>query len=848
MKLYKRAKKRNFIHRFIRIFIRRRKAVTLIELLVAMVFMVIIFAVIAPQIYVIRTSWANNEASSTVIQNGRVLEEHINRNLSAAKQIVSVSPSSTTSGFIIFKDSNDVQKRYMVNDGNVVFGTVGSEAALAGPVDKFKISCYTLSDMNTPITDGNNIRFVKIESHFTNNSIPQADRTFTSSTYLETNANPGCSLVGWWKFDETSGITAADSSNNSYNGTLVNMTAPACWGTGRIGNALTFDGINDYVTLPIGSVINSLTNCTIATWVNWSGSGSSWQRILDFGTGTTFYMFLTPNNGTTGSMRFAITNSGTGGEDQTTVAGSSPLATGWHHIAVTIDATNHIHTIYLDGALVAQKTSATHKPSDLGTTTNNYLGRSQFSTDPYFNGKLDDVRIYSRVLTAAEILQLANTLKYMGFNEAKAASSLTSLSVPIPTGTTAGDLLIAAVATDGDTSTTITTAAAGWTQLDRGASSGAVTLGVWYKVAGASEPAPTFTWTTGEQAYGWIMRFTGQDATNPINASAVFNQTSATPQSPAVTTTVPNCLILRIGAFNNDDIIIDNPTLLAGHTTITADESASSAGGVGTVTYQGLQATKKTPAGTSVVVNKPTGTAAGDLLVAAVATNGDTFSYFTQPSGWTSIFSDHYSTEVSFLTWWKKAGASEPASYTFSWTTNSDEAYAWIMRFTGQDPTYPINVSNKTSGSGSSTPSSPSVTTSVANCMIVRTGGFDSSSITVGSPGLSGHTAITMDRSSTTAAVACSGGAGYMTQAAAGSSGTSAFALLASEQFVTVTFAIAPGPATGTVCGGAGYVIQSAAGSSGTANFTLGSSNEARMLTIAIAPSTTDNCSGNIKP
>jgi Tfp pilus assembly protein PilW len=89
MKLLKCAKKHNYIHRFIHIFIRRLirksiKAVTLVELLVAMALLVLIVAAIVPQFRAIRNSMASNEASSTIIQNGRVLEEHINRNLSAA--------------------------------------------------------------------------------------------------------------------------------------------------------------------------------------------------------------------------------------------------------------------------------------------------------------------------------------------------------------------------------------------------------------------------------------------------------------------------------------------------------------------------------------------------------------------------------------------------------------------------------------------------------------------------------------------------------------------------------------------------------------------------------------------
>ena len=130
------------------------------------------------------------------------------------------------------------------------------------------------------------------------------------------------------------------------------------------------------------------------------------------------------------------------------------------------------------------------------------------------------------------------------------------------------------------------------------------------------------------------------------------------------------------------------------------------------------------------------------------------------------------------------------------------------------------------------------MTTTVANTMIVRVGGFDDDDIIVDTPGLTGHTAITMDRDRIGAAGICSGGAGYIQQAAIGASGTSAFSLTASEQYVTVTFAIAPAPAAdiGAVSGGAGYIRQPASGDSGTSTFSLAASRQSQSLTIAIAP------------
>ena len=74
---------------------------------------------------------------------------------------------------------------------------------------------------------------------------------------------------------------------------------------------------------------------------------------------------------------------------------------------MTIDADNTTATIYLDGVVIGVNTAVTLTPSDLGTTTQNWLGRSQYSADGYYNGLLDDFLIYNYALSHGEILSTA---------------------------------------------------------------------------------------------------------------------------------------------------------------------------------------------------------------------------------------------------------------------------------------------------------------------------------------------------------------------------------------------------------------------------------------------------------
>ena len=199
-------------------------------------------------------------------------------------------------------------------------------------------------------------------------------------------------------------------------------------------------------------------------------------------------------------------------------------------------------------------------------------------------------------------------------------------------------------------------------------------------------------------------------------------------------------------------------------------------------------------ASNALVVAKPAGTVTGDLLIAAVAVDGKKTNSLAAPAGWNVVNVGEEPVDAGQVTlgvWWKLADAGETADYTFTWSAN-ESAYGMVMRFTGHDPVNPINVSS-VAGGVSGSPGSPAVTTTVPNTMILRLGGFDDDDINIGNPGLPGHTAITMGKSSSGNGTA-SGGAGYTIQEAAGDSGISTFTLTKAEEYRTVTIAIAPAP------------------------------------------------------
>lgn len=190
---------------------------------------------------------------------------------------------------------------------------------------------------------------------------------------------------------------------NEFPASSTDTPSPTPQGPGPIwsGGPYTLDGVDDYGVVQAG-ITNNLYDFTIAAWI-YLNTIDTWSRIFDFGIDTTYNMFLTPAS-SSGTIRFAITISGSGAEEQ--INGSTTLPAGsWQHVAVVMNGNTGV--LYINGAEAGRNNSMTLVPANLGNTTNNFIGRSQYS-DPYLNGSVDGFLIYDRALSSSEILSLVN--------------------------------------------------------------------------------------------------------------------------------------------------------------------------------------------------------------------------------------------------------------------------------------------------------------------------------------------------------------------------------------------------------------------------------------------------------
>jgi hypothetical protein len=276
-----------------------------------------------------------------------------------------------------------------------------------------------------------------------------AGNTTTSASVSVTVNNvigdPSSNLRAYWTLDEGSGTTVVDSSGYGSTGTL---TGPVSWTAGRVGPAaLMFNGTDGAVNSGINPVLANLPSMTISAWILPNGSGETgWGRIIQKGTSSStvhppgFWFNLTPDAGLEFSNFNATTN-------LNRATGTVITMGAWQHVVVTWDGSNsaagiHMYRNGIEYPYVRNIDGVGARGDD--SAGNLWIGNASLMSRT-FNGIIDDPRIYNRVLTPAEVMNLFTTTPPPPADNTPPSVGLTAPS----NGTTvAGTVTVSANASD----------------------------------------------------------------------------------------------------------------------------------------------------------------------------------------------------------------------------------------------------------------------------------------------------------------------------------------------------------------------------------------------------------------
>ena len=338
---------------------------------------------------------------STLFQDGQAVLDQMVRTLRQAKAFSGVTASTNQAGYITYTSADDVTEQFKLNTqtGELEYGQPASLSALTGNVSSLAFTCYDTDAVAlTGAVEPASIKSVQIEITLTGaqNTVSLTSRVFCPIDNVDS------SLIVWWKFDE-------NGDDSSGNGNHATIEGNPTWGT-EDHRYLDLDGTGDYVDLDQlaqGAIL--LPYYTISVWYRIDGgankprdifSATSDARGLEHGV----LLEITHRNRMRFLHRFPF-----GGREGANV--NSPrdmtfdVSTTWHHVA-GVRASDDFMALYIDGVLIASNDkSTTSFDEPLKVVLGTLRPTDRFR---YWDGGIDDVLIYDRGLSAAEITAIFN--------------------------------------------------------------------------------------------------------------------------------------------------------------------------------------------------------------------------------------------------------------------------------------------------------------------------------------------------------------------------------------------------------------------------------------------------------
>ena len=201
-------------------------------------------------------------------------------------------------------------------------------------------------------------------------------------------------LVGWWKLDGNT----VDSTPYTNNGTISGGVTPTTDREGASSKAMAFDGTSGFINVPDAAPLDPTAAITVSAWVK-AGSLSAFTGIVskDISGAISNPPYVLETTGSGNQISFAVDNAAN--TNHQISSGSLTVGT-WYLITGTLDGTNM--NLYVNGSFV----TSTAQTDVAATTGSLKIGQQKTGFSRFFNGSVDDVRIYNRALPAAEITAL----------------------------------------------------------------------------------------------------------------------------------------------------------------------------------------------------------------------------------------------------------------------------------------------------------------------------------------------------------------------------------------------------------------------------------------------------------
>ena len=285
--------------------------------------------------------------------------------------VLLVEPDTVSAGILVANDANDDAMTFMIVDN----GLLGTAA-----ITDVDTGAFTYTP-NAGVTGDDSFTFKANDGEFDSNV----------ATVEVSIVAPEPPTIGHWMLDEGSGTTFIDSSPAGNDATTVGSPT---WIAGQIGQAVEFDGTNDYATVADNDSLDITDAITMAYWVRPDKTATQYPfrktNAYELSLNTSGYPFVRLNGSNTYRIDSVLTLYPADGET-------------WMHMAATYDGSDV--RLYVNGTEVPESPVA--GPTSIAVNSNALGIGAEGAGASKYEGALDDVRLYDRALTPAEIADLA---------------------------------------------------------------------------------------------------------------------------------------------------------------------------------------------------------------------------------------------------------------------------------------------------------------------------------------------------------------------------------------------------------------------------------------------------------